>query len=55
MIRIYPARREGGGKRGNLGSPLYEKAFEEFQESYEPWPQMRRRMALKEKEKKTKS
>jgi len=33
----------------------YEKAFEKFQESYEPWPQMRRRMALKEKEKKTKS
>jgi hypothetical protein len=33
----------------------YEKAFEAFQESYEPWPLMRRRMALKEKEKKTKS
>lgn len=27
----------------------YEKAFETFQESYEPWPQMRRRMALKAK------
>ena len=22
MIRIYPARRAGGGERGNLGSPL---------------------------------
>jgi hypothetical protein len=25
----------------------YEKAYEKFQESYEPWPEMRRRMAKK--------
>lgn len=30
----------------------YEKAFETFQEGYEPWPQMRRRIALKEKKRK---
>jgi hypothetical protein len=23
MVRIYPCRIEGGGERGNLGSPLY--------------------------------
>jgi len=27
----------------------YEKAFEKFQETYEPWPEMRRRMAKKNK------
>jgi hypothetical protein len=27
----------------------YEKAYEKFQETYEPWPEMRRRMAKKNK------
>jgi hypothetical protein len=26
MVRIYPSRREGGGERGNLGSPLPREA-----------------------------
>ncbi len=27
----------------------YERAYEKFQETYEPWPEMRRRMAKKNK------
>ena len=30
-------------------SDAYEKAYEKFQETYEPWPEMRRRMAKKNK------
>jgi hypothetical protein len=35
-------------KKGLLeDSDAYDEAFEKFQESYEPWPEMRRRMAKK--------
>jgi hypothetical protein len=38
---------EKGGLLEHVGG--YEKAFEKFQETYEPWPIMRRRMAKKNK------
>jgi hypothetical protein len=34
-------------KNGFLATFAYDKAFEKFQASYEPWPIMRRRMAQK--------
>jgi hypothetical protein len=34
-------------KNGFLATFAYDKAFEKFQASYEPWPTMRRRMAKK--------
>ena len=45
MEQAFGETKEAEAARLTEDADAYESAFEKFQETYEPWPDMRRRMA----------